>query len=183
MRTATPSTRVSSDRSWTVAYLRRVIRRGQPPRTEPSTGTPSPGAPRPGLGRGAASGPVVSPIDPHGGRPNRLAVTWSWNRLCATCSSLPSLTPSRAASASKASKLRLDGLYDPMSCAVRMAVNRTPSRSFDPANESRSTLDKMISLNRSASAASAAGESSNAGQSGTEPPSVAASASLTGAPS
>ncbi len=91
--------------------------------------------------------------------------------------------PSRAASAVSASKFRAAGLYDPTSCAVMTLVNSTPSREFDAANEARSTLDKMISLARLPSAASAPGESANAGQSGTERASRAASPSVTSAPS
>ena len=64
-----------------------------------------------------------------------------------------------------------------------MLVNVTPRRLLEPANESRSTLDKMISLNRPASRSSASVESGKAGQSGTDTASDSASASLTGTPS
>jgi hypothetical protein len=63
-----------------------------------------------------------------------------------------------------------------------MLVNSTPSFRLDAANEARSTLDRMISLYRFASRASASPESGNAGQSCTEAPNSAASASVTGAP-
>jgi len=44
------------------------------------------------------------------GSPDCLAGTWSWNRLCATCSSLRWAMPRRRISPSSASKLRSDGL-------------------------------------------------------------------------
>jgi hypothetical protein len=69
-----------------------------------------------------------------------------------------------------------------MSCAVSTLANATSSRRRDPANDARSTFDKMISRYRLPSAASASRESGNAGQSGTDPPSRAASSSVTSAP-
>src|SRR6266851_2248056 len=51
-----------------------------------------------------------------------------------------------------------------MSWAVRMLVNLTPRRRLLPAKESRSTLDKMMSLYRSPRVLSAARESGKGGQ-------------------
>ena len=69
---------------------------------------------RPGRG-GGGSRPWAGPA--------RWAGTWSWNRLCATCSRSPGPTPSRAVSLASASKFRGDGLYEPTSCAVMTLVN------------------------------------------------------------
>ena len=70
-----------------------------------------------------------------------------------------------------------------MSSAVSTLSKLAPSLGRLPANDERSTLDKMISLNCRPREASAAGESANAGQSGTDPASRRASESVTSAPS
>ena len=48
------------------------------------------------------AGAVVAAVDPHRGRPSRLAGTWSWNRLWATCSSSARSTPSLGSVVSRA---------------------------------------------------------------------------------
>src|ERR1022692_1082359 len=68
-----------------------------------------------------------------------------------------------------------------MSWAVRTLVNLTPRRRLLPAKDSRSTLDKMMSLYRLPRALSASRESGKAGQPGTERARACASCSLTSA--
>ena len=48
--------------------------------------------------------------------------------------------------ASRYSKVRKSGLYDPMSCAVKMWSNSTPSRWLLSAKLDRSTFDRITSL-------------------------------------
>ena len=70
----------------------------------------------------------------------------SWNKLCATCSTLDFDTPIHS---NATRKFRSEGLYSPTPCDVTTQSNPTPNCFADASNKSLSTLDTIASRCRS----------------------------------